>query len=83
MRTASNSSISAGVGTMLAIGRASPRPAAPNFSSASLPTRIAQVNAGDGEVERDLLVGLERQVGQVNASRSIRYPYWSLPASVP
>ena len=30
-------SISAGVGTMLAIGRTSPRPAAPNFSSASLP----------------------------------------------
>ena len=29
------------------------------------PTRIAQVNAGDGEVERDLLVGLERQVGQI------------------
>ena len=28
-------------------------------------TRIAQVDAGDGEVERDLLVGLEIQVGQV------------------
>ena len=28
-------------------------------------TRIAEVDAGDGEVERDLLVGLEIQVGQV------------------
>ncbi len=28
-------------------------------------TRIAEVDAGDGEVERDLLVGIEVQVGQV------------------
>ena len=28
-------------------------------------TRIAQVDAGDGEVERDLLVGFEVEVGQV------------------
>ena len=28
-------------------------------------TRIAQVDAGDGEVQRDLLVGFEIQVGQV------------------
>ena len=28
-------------------------------------TRIAEVDAGDGEVERDLLVGFEIEVGQV------------------
>ncbi len=37
----------------------------PQFQEGIAPTRVAQVDAGDGKVERDLLVRFEVEVGQV------------------
>ena len=65
VRTASNSSTSAAGGTSDAMGRTSPRPGRAQLQQRISTTRIAQVDAGDGEVERDLLVGFEIEVGQV------------------
>ena len=47
------------------MGRTSPRPVAPNFKKRVPTTRIVEVHAGNGQVEGNLLVGLERQVRQV------------------
>ena len=65
VRTASNSSISAAGGAREAIGRTSPKPGRTQLQQRIPTTRIAEVDAGDGEVQRDLLVGLEVQVRQV------------------
>ena len=65
VRTASNRSISAGVGTIDAIGTDVAEAGRAQLQQRIPPTRIAQVDAGDGEVQRDLLVRLECEVGQV------------------
>ena len=57
--------MSAGVGTIDAIGPDVAEAGRAQLQQRIPPTRIAQVDAGDGEVQRDLLVRLEGEVGQV------------------
>ena len=65
VRTASKSSTSAAGGTSERDGPDVAEAGRAQLQQRISTTRIAEVDAGDGEVERDLLVGFEIEVGQV------------------